>query len=140
MIFRHAEKCGALTFDGTKVNAIEFVPYEDKEFPADPRLANTGRPVSATWSRKDGSSGKINFDYIVDASGRAGLISTKYLKNRTLNEGLKNIANWAYWKGAARYGEGTQRQSSPFFEALQGISRLPYSSRQDDADSDGLRW
>ena len=122
-MFRHAEKCGALTFDGTKVNELEFVPYEDQDFPADPKLGNNGRPVSATWSRKDGSSGKIDFDYIVDASGRAGLISTKYLKNRKLNEGLKNIANWAYWNGAAPYGKGTERQSSPFFEALQGTSR-----------------
>ncbi|KAK0508844.1 hypothetical protein JMJ35_009120 [Cladonia borealis] len=119
LMFRHAEKCGALVFDGTKVNELEFTPYEDKDFPTDPKVANTGRPVSATWSRKDGSSGKINFDYIIDASGCAGLISTKYLKNRTLNEGLKNIANWAYWKGAAPYSEGTPRQSSPFFEAFE---------------------
>ena len=105
-MFRHAEKCGALVFNGTKVNELEFTPCENKEFPTDPKVANTGRPVSATWSRKDGSSGKINFDYIIDASGRAGLISTKYLKNRTLNEGLTSIANWAYWKGAAPYSEG----------------------------------
>ena len=85
-MFRHAGKCGALVFDGTKVNELEFTPYEDKDFPKDPKVANTGRPVSGTWSRKD-------FDYIIDASGRAGLVSTKYLKNRTLNEGLKNIAN-----------------------------------------------
>ena len=123
LIFRHAEKSGAHTFDGTKVNEIQFEPYEDKDFPADPKLANQGRPVSATWSRKDGSSGKISFDYIIDASGRAGLISTKYLKNRSLNEGLKNIANWTYWKGAAAYGDGTERQSSPFFEALSGTHR-----------------
>lgn len=123
-MFRHAGKCGALAFDGTKVNGLEFIPYEDKDFPTDPKVANTGRPVSATWSRKDGSSGKINFDYMIDASGRAGLISTKYLKNRTVNEGLKNIANWSYWKGAAPYGEGTPRQSSPFFEAFEGTYPL----------------
>lgn len=123
-MFRHAGKCGALVVDGTKVNQLEFISYEDKDFPADPKVANTGRPVSATWSRKDGSSGKINFDYMIDASGRAGLISTKYLKNRTVNEGLKNIANWSYWKGAAPYGEGTARQSSPFFEAFEGTYLL----------------
>ena len=62
----------------------------------DPKVADTGSLVSATWSRKDGRSGKINLCYMIDASGRAGLITTKYLKNRTLNEGLQNLANWAY--------------------------------------------
>ena len=128
-MFRHAEKCGALVFEGTKVTELVFSPCEDKDFPKDPKVANTGRPVSTTWSRKDGSSGKINFDYIIDASGRAGLISTKYLKNRTLNEGLKNIANWAHWEDAAPYSEGTPRQSSPFFEAFEGTSPLPCYKR-----------
>ncbi|KAG8158163.1 hypothetical protein KVR01_011924 [Diaporthe batatas] len=82
------------------------------------RLANPGRPVSATWSRKDGTTGTISFDYIVDASGRNGIISTKYLKNRRLNEALKNIANWTYWKGAKRFSPGEKNENSPFFEAL----------------------
>ena len=86
---------------------------DDKVENADP-----GRPVSAAWSRKDGSSGRINFDYLVDASGRAGIISTKYLKNRTFNQDLKNVANWGYWKGAISYGVGTPKQGDPFFEAL----------------------
>ena len=118
LIFRHAGKEGASIFDGTKVDDLEFVPYDDIEFTTAVKLANPGKPVAANWSRKDGSSGRIEFDYIVDASGRAGIISTKYLKNRKLNEGLKNIANWTYWKGAARYGEGSEKQNSPFFEAL----------------------
>ena len=79
-----------------------------------------GRPVSASWSRKDGGSGRINFDYLVDASGRAGIVSTKYLKNRKTNQGLKNIANWGYWKGTADYAPDTPRQGQPLFEALSG--------------------
>ena len=81
--------CGAQTYDGTKINEIDFVPNDDKDYPADPKIPNPGRAVSAAWSHKDGSSGKITFDYIVDASGRAGVISTKYLKKRMVNEGLK---------------------------------------------------
>ena len=121
MIFKHAKKCGARTFDGVKVNEIQFQKYEDEDYPEDDNIPNPGRALSATWSHKDGSSGKITFDYIVDASGRTGLISTKYLKNRTINEGLKNIANWTYWRGAKTYGIGTEGESSPFFEALRGI-------------------
>lgn len=74
ILFKHAGECGAHIFDQTKVTSIEF---EDTT-----TSLPVGRPTSATWSRKDGSTGIVKFDYLVDASGRAGLISTKYLKNR----------------------------------------------------------
>lgn len=62
------------------------------------------------------------FDYLVDASGRNGIVSTKYLKNRRFNEGLKNIANWTYWKGAKRFNVGQPNENSPFFETLDDAS------------------
>lgn len=112
LLFKHAAECGAKTFDQTKVASIEFAPgAPDAEHP--------GRPVSATWTRKDGTSGTISMDYIVDASGRAGVISTKYLKNRHYNQGLKNIANWGYWKGGGVHGVGTHKEGAPYFEALK---------------------
>ena len=124
LIFRHAGKCGAKIFDGVKVSAIEWAPVEgDDLFKGGDEVANLdpGRPISASWVRKDGSSGQIKFDYLVDASGRAGVVSTKYLKNRTFNQDLKNVANWAYWKGAIQYGMGTPKEGWPFFEALHGL-------------------
>ncbi|KAM7212110.1 hypothetical protein V8F06_012510 [Rhypophila decipiens] len=109
IMFQHAADCGARTFDGTKVESIEFDSNE--------------QPVSAKWvSRKDGSSGNITFDYLVDASGRSGLLSTKYLKSRKFNQGLKNAAQWAYWKGAKTYAPGSEREGQPFFEALDDLS------------------
>ncbi|OAA56183.1 Tryptophan halogenase [Niveomyces insectorum RCEF 264] len=118
LIFRHAGKSGAQIFDGVKVSAIEFVPH-DGPSTADDKTLDPGRPVSATWTRKaDGVSGVIKFDYVIDASGRAGLMSTKYLKNRHFNQGLKNVASWGYWKGAGRYGVGTPQEGVPYFEAL----------------------
>jgi len=122
MMFRHAGKSGAKIFDGVKVNTLDFVPLNGKHATSGSRAEVPGRPVSATWSRKDGSSGLIKFEYLIDASGRAGLISTKYLKNRKYNQGLKNVANWGYWKGARQYGEGTSRQGVPLFRALTGTS------------------
>ena len=119
-MFRHAGKCGAEIFDEVKVDSIEFVPSDKQNVTTESDTLDPGRPVSASWSRKDGSSGQIKFDYLVDASGRAGLVSTKYLKNRKNNQGLKNIANWGYWKGAGEYAVGTPRQGQPFFEALSG--------------------
>ena len=132
-MFQHAGKSGAKIFDGTKVTAIEFVPLKPEEnHSSDPNVPSPGRPVSATWSRKDGNSGEITFDYLVDASGRAGVVSTKYLKNRAFNQDLKNVASWGYWRGAIQYGEGTPKEGQPFFEALQGIhpfSHLPPPAR-----------
>ncbi|KAH6641046.1 hypothetical protein F5144DRAFT_485144 [Chaetomium tenue] len=117
LMFDHAEKSGAHTFQGVKVDSVQFVPAPD--FPVDERICNPGRAVSATWSRKaDGATGSIKFDYIVDASGRNGIISTQYLKNRKFNQALKNQANWGYWKGAKTYAPGTHMEGAPLFEAL----------------------
>jgi flavine halogenase len=117
LMFDHAEKSGAHTFQGVKVESIEFAPAQD--FPEDERICNPGRAVSASWSRKaDGATGSIKFDYIVDASGRNGIISTKYVKNRKFNQALKNVAQWGYWKGAKTYAPGTEMEGAPVFEAL----------------------
>lgn len=112
LLFKHAGECGVKTFDQTKVASIEFAP-------SPPGAEHPGRPVSATWTRKDGTSGTISMEYIVDASGRAGVVSTKYLKNRHYNQGLKNIANWGYWKGGGVHGVGTHKEGAPYFEALK---------------------
>lgn len=115
ILFRHAEKNGAKVFDGVKVTSVAF--EEDTN--------SSSQPIRATYSRKaDGSSGEITFQYIVDASGRAGLLSTKYLKNRSFNKSLKNIAWWGYWHGTSPYAPGTPRENAPFFEALQGMSSI----------------
>ncbi|KAK4447398.1 tryptophan 2-halogenase [Podospora aff. communis PSN243] len=117
LMLDHAEKVGAKTFQGVKVESIEFEPAPD--FPEDDRICNPGRPISAAWSRRaDGAKGTISFEYLVDASGRNGIVSTKYLKNRKFNQALKNLAQWGYWKGVKTYAPGTSREGSPAFEAL----------------------
>lgn len=116
-MFDHAEKSGARTYQGVKVNAVDFKAVDN--FPTNAQVANPGRAESVSWSRKtDGASGSIKFNYLIDASGRNGVISTKYLKNRKFNQGLKNQANWAYWKNAKPYAPGTAQEGAPFFEAL----------------------
>lgn len=124
LMFKHAQKSGAKTFDGVRVTSLEFQESglsPNTELQCE--IPDPGRPVSATWSRKeDGSSGTINFKYLVDASGKAGMMCTTYLENRKFNEGgqLKNVAVWGYWEGGGEYGIGTVREGSPYFEALQG--------------------
>lgn len=94
-------------------------------------LSDPSKPISASWVHTPSSpdeddapvaaiSGTTTFDYLIDATGRAGLMSTKYLQNRHFNASLKNIAIWGYWKDVGVYGVGTEREGSPWFEALTG--------------------
>ncbi|SPB46658.1 Elongation factor Tu GTP binding domain family protein [Aspergillus niger] len=126
LLFRHAGTCGAHIFDETKVDTIQFESHIGESSPEPDRASNgelnPGRPVSVTWVRKDGSSGSIALKYLVDASGRNGIVSTKYLKNRKFNDNFKNVANWAYWKTDNLYGLGTHMEGSPYFEALDDAS------------------
>ena len=38
---------------------------------------SVGRPVKALYTTSGGVKGEIKFEYLVDASGRAGILSTK---------------------------------------------------------------
>ncbi|KAF8889037.1 hypothetical protein BD779DRAFT_1672000 [Infundibulicybe gibba] len=107
LLLRHASRMGAKVFEETKVTDIEFEGVGEGAY-----------PVSALWKTKNGTNGKITFDYVIDASGRAGILSTKYLHNRVFNENLRNVAVWGYWKDAKKYLPGTPRENSPLFEAL----------------------
>ncbi|KAL5513598.1 hypothetical protein ACEPAH_3997 [Sanghuangporus vaninii] len=112
ILFQHAAKCGAQVFDGIKVTSVKF--KDD----GDPLIA---RPIEACYKgMADGREGGISFKYLVDASGRTGLLSQKYLKNRTYNKDLKNVASWAYWSNVNVSSRGTDRENTPFFEALTG--------------------
>ena len=115
LLLEHAASCGAEVYENTKVISLEFDEND--------------KPVSATYAYRSQSDtehtveGTITFRYLVDATGRAGLMSTKYLKNRNFMESLKNIAVWGYWAGVGTYGEGTARVGAPWFEALTGTNR-----------------
>ncbi|KAF9070286.1 FAD/NAD-P-binding domain-containing protein [Rhodocollybia butyracea] len=110
ILLRHASVCGANVIEKVKVTSIEF---EDN----DPMK----RPIAAHYKSTDGSkevTGEIKFEFLVDASGRAGLMSTRYLKNRKFNHSLTNIAIWGYWTGCQRYSPGTTRENAIWVEAL----------------------
>ena len=120
IMFRHAGESGAKIFDGVKVKSIEFQAAPTAA--EGDTIPNPGRPIAATYEVKaTKETGRITFDYVVDASGRAGILSTQYLKNRRFNQGLKNVASWGYWEGCGTYSPGTYKENSPFFEALRGL-------------------
>ncbi len=108
LLLNHVAEQGVQVYEGTRVDEIHFSPEEPT------------RPVSLTWSKDNKTRGEISFNWLVDASGRNGLMSTKYLKNRTFNNSLKNVAVWGYWTGTNRYAPGTNRENAPWFEALTG--------------------
>jgi flavin-dependent dehydrogenase len=56
------------------------------------------RAVAAEWSQ-GAESGVEEFDHVVDASGRAGVIAVQHLRNRTPHEIFRNVAIWGYYQG-----------------------------------------
>ena len=106
----HSESEGVKVFQSTKVTSLDF---------------SGERPISAHYTHGPSSQrGTITFDYVIDASGRAGLIANRHLKNRQYNTTLKNVASWAYWRDAGVYGVGTSAEGAPYFEALTGTAAL----------------
>lgn len=68
MLLHHAEECGAAVFQQTKVSEINF-SIDDGQ--------GNLRPTGAQLVRHTGEKGYISFDYLIDASGRSGVMSTK---------------------------------------------------------------
>ncbi|KAL8896115.1 MAG: hypothetical protein Q9207_007869 [Kuettlingeria erythrocarpa] len=123
IMLQHARKSGAKVYEGIKVTDVVFrsLLQTNGDSEEGSLVASRDRPVSASWSsEQDGTTGTLDFDYLVDASGRAGLLNG-YTKNRTYNKGLKNVASWAYWNNTGIYASGTARANSPLFEALIGV-------------------
>lgn len=84
ILLRHAEEQGVQVFEKTQLDALSF---------------EGDRPVSASWSERDGTArGKIRFEHLIDASGRAGVVANRYLKSRRHHNIFQNVAIWNYWK------------------------------------------
>ena len=93
LLLEHAKSQGVKVFEGVEVKKLSF---EDD------------RPQNAAWSQVVGekNTGEISFDFLIDASGRAGIVSTRYLQNRQEAKAFQNIATWGYWKNAKRLPDG----------------------------------
>ncbi|GGK85010.1 NAD(P)/FAD-dependent oxidoreductase [Mangrovihabitans endophyticus] len=65
-------------------------------------FGDDGRPYAATWV--DGASGETHrseFDVVIDASGRAGVLSQQHFGLRRHHEIFRNVALWGYWQGGS---------------------------------------
>ena len=89
LLLEHAKSQGVRVFEGTEIRSLIF----DGE-----------RPRSASWSQvvNGSDTGEISFDYLVDASGRSGVMAMHYLKNRRYHNAFQNVALWGYWTGTSR--------------------------------------
>ncbi|KAF7297349.1 Flavin-dependent halogenase armH5 [Mycena indigotica] len=103
LLLRYATSQSAQVFEETRVEWLDF---------------DGSRPIRAHWTRKSGSRGSIEFDWLIDASGRQSIMATKYLKNRIVRDALRNVAVYGYWRGAAIFNEGGPRHGAPLFECL----------------------
>jgi flavin-dependent dehydrogenase len=97
-LLENARSQGVAVFEGVEVDGLTF----DGE-----------RPISAHWTRKgagngDRAQGELSFDYLIDASGRGGLMTNRYLRNRRFHRIFQNVAIWGYWKDADRMATGRE--------------------------------
>ncbi|QQQ73410.1 tryptophan 7-halogenase [Saccharothrix sp. 6-C] len=83
ILLRNARAHGVEVHENTTVREVVF---------------DGDRAVAAVWS-KAGETGRIAFDHVVDASGRAGVLARR-LGTRQYHDVFRNIATWGYWRGA----------------------------------------
>lgn len=94
LLLKHARNQGATVFEGVMVQELEFAE---------------GRPYRARYCKvNEADTQTIDFDYLIDASGRFGLMSNRYKKDRIFHDTFKNIAIWGYWEDAARLPGGRE--------------------------------
>jgi flavin-dependent dehydrogenase len=97
LLLEHAKSQGVTVREGVEVKRLIF---------------DGDRPRSAVWSPAGRNSGnqehEIGFDFLIDASGRAGVMTTRHLHARRHNKSFKNIAVWGYWKGAQKLPAGPE--------------------------------
>lgn len=85
LLLEHAKAQGVQVYEGHAVRSLDF---------------EGDRPVRAHWQQVGGdAAGEIDFDFLVDASGRSGIMANRYLHSRRHNEAFQNIAVWGYYKG-----------------------------------------
>ena len=106
ILLRHAAELGALVHEQTRATEVEFDP--------------TGQATAVHWANEAGGSGRVQTRYVIDASGQAGLLATRHLRNRIFEDEFANVALGSYWKGALPYvdAEGETQAGSFVMEAF----------------------
>lgn len=82
ILLRNAASRGAEVIEGATVKRV---------------VSDGDRPASAEWVDRDGQAHTVGFDYVIDASGRAGVLG-RHLRRQ--HDVFQNVAVWSYWDGA----------------------------------------
>ncbi|KIL62531.1 hypothetical protein M378DRAFT_165552 [Amanita muscaria Koide BX008] len=134
ILLNHARSCGVRVYERTKVESISFsdvdstkpvsaswthIPPPVPPSPPTTPLHSPSRPCAELADESTAPiKGTTAYSCLIDATGRAGIMATRYLKNRYFNTSLRNVAIWGYWTDAGTYGRGMNREGVPWFEAL----------------------
>jgi len=109
LLLDYAGEMGARVFEETRVTDVDF---------------SGTRPVALRWEGREGASGRLEFDYLIDASGMAGFVASRYLKNRTYQEYFANVAVGRYWKDFQHYRD----DSGQVYEGAFSMEAIPDGS------------
>jgi flavin-dependent dehydrogenase len=86
LLLGHAQENGVRVSMGVSAQAVQF---------------EGDRPVAVMCAPRDGEPYMIDdFDFLIDASGRHGLLSARHFGDRQPLANLRNVALWGYWHGA----------------------------------------
>jgi flavin-dependent dehydrogenase len=83
VLLEHAAAQGVEVVQGAVVKGIDF----------------DGDRAVAVRAICDGEPRTFDFDFVVDASGRAGVLAARQFKNRRQHDVFRNVAIWAYYQG-----------------------------------------
>ncbi|WP_330230391.1 FAD-dependent oxidoreductase [Nocardia sp. NBC_00508] len=86
ILLRNAAKQGAEIIEQATVTNVVF---------------DGDRPTAVEWTGPDDDQTRTTeFDFLVDASGRAGLLAKRHFDMRRQHKAFRNTAIWSYWTGA----------------------------------------
>lgn len=102
-VFDHAYQVTRAEYDQILLDAAReqgAIVHEGYEV-TDLDLGSNGGPARLSWKNGE-SSGELTADWIINASGGAGVIARR-LNFRRFDEYYRNMAVWSYFKGGKRY-------------------------------------
>jgi len=87
LLLRNASDNGVEVIEGAVVKGVDFTD---------------GRATAVRWACRDtpDTVHTTRCDFVVDATGRNGILSARQLKNRWQHTVFQNTAVWSYWTGA----------------------------------------
>jgi flavin-dependent dehydrogenase len=93
-----------ILLDNARANGVDVC----EETAARDVIFDGDTPQAVLYSDKSDRELKtITFDYLIDASGRAGVISRQF-KSRRFHEIFRNVAVWGYWEGVKKLDCGPE--------------------------------